>query len=126
MIKLVDIHHKDYDSVLNYAINNNYSPFSDIYVVQFDNDNKIIGILGIQMVCKFEPLLVDDNNVLIAKALYDTAIGVVLTKEQINRIEISVPNVENEQINRLVKLYEKIGFKFIEKAQRFVKILKDY
>lgn len=125
MIAFVDQHHKLYDDVINYLIRNNYSAFSDAYVIEYEQkerqDKKIIGVLGMQMVCKFEPLIVD--NSFTAKTLFDTAVGVVLTKNNINRIEISVPD---EKLEKQSGLYGRCGFKFIEKVNRFVKILKDY
>lgn len=117
---LIDRQHRFYNDVMEYLEKNNYIGCSDLYVTELTEDFKIIGVLGIQTVCKFEPLIT--NNSMTAKTLYDTAMGVVLDNGKFNRIEVSISDT-HWNIDNLKSLYEKFGFIFIEKVNKFVKML---
>lgn len=95
--------------------NGDIFPYAGKYFVQKDNKDKIVGVLGVGFIPMIEPLLAD--NAFIANNLVENAIGFFLTNNQ-NRIEAFT---EDERLAKLQPMFEKKGFFFLEKTNRFIK-----
>lgn len=97
--------------------NGDIFPYAGKYFVQKTFDDKIVGVLGVGFIPTIEPLLAD--NAFIANNLVENAIGFFLTNNQ-SRIEIFT---EDDRMKKLQPMFEKKGFMFLEKTNRFVKLI---
>lgn len=118
MIVIADKNHYFYDTIILYLKEKGYSPYSMSYIAELDDESgDIRGVLGIDMVCKMEPLITDSP--IITHKLFHTTIGFCLAKG-IDKIEAFV---QDKRMAKMEGLLLHVGFKFVEKINRFAKIL---
>lgn len=116
MIKIASSQ-KELDEIVKYAVNKNFDiPYSKTIVYE-KRDDKIVGVIGIDDVVVIEPLI--SNSALISNNLYYTALGIILTTGK-DRIECFTTD---EQYKKIGQYFERQNFQFIEKTNRFVKLL---
>lgn len=117
MISIVKSTQQLYE-IAEYATENGFEvPYSSI-LIEARRDNKIIGVIGIDKPTVIEPLIT--KSPFVANELYNVALGIILGSG-VDRIECFTTD---EQYKKIGHLFERKGFNFLEKTNRFVKLLK--
>lgn len=117
MISIVKSTQQLYE-IAEYATENGFEvPYSSI-LIEARRDNKIIGVIGIDKPTVIEPLITKSSFV--GNELYNVALGIILGSG-VDRIECFTTD---EQYKKIGHLFERKGFNFLEKTNRFVKLLK--
>jgi len=116
MIKIAKMK-QEFEEIEEFAFKNGFeTPYSKILL--YDSElNDITGVMGIDNVMVFEPLI--SNSLFVSNNLFHAAMGIALIN-QANRVECYTTDERMKDVNRT---FEKLGFNFLEKTNRFVKII---
>ena len=108
----------DVEEIKEYCDKNGFKfPESNSLYISRNENGVINGITGLEIVIKIEPFISD--NPIVAKKLYDKILT-ILQEQNIKKVECFTPDTNKSKVH---KLFEKLGFKFAENTNRYIKLL---
>lgn len=113
---------KEWKAICEYLHKHKLNSTNSIILFYAVNEQEeIIGVIGCEYVPVIEPLCA--NSGIIADKLYTQALETLKNKKGLVNLERVECYTTDSLMNKMKRLFNRKGFKFIEKTNRFVKVL---